>query len=147
MRFVAVRSQLETDGNYDDRKKIDVTAYVNRGATLTSDYVTAEYYLSDLLKWAQSGFNYETKDFTDDQSAKFLSRATTYTHLNDNRFSGGMNPYLNSQIEGNSLKFSISGNSVPGGGQHTYLLNRYQTVDGKNIEDMVSTWEEYNALS
>ena len=30
LRHVAVRSQLETGGYYDDRKKIDVTAYVNR---------------------------------------------------------------------------------------------------------------------
>ncbi len=146
MRFVAVRSQLESDGNYYDRKKIDVTAYVNRGATLTSDYVTAVYYLSDLLKWAQSGFKYETRDFTEAESAKFLSRSTTYTHLKDNRFSGGMNPYLSSQIEGNSVQFAISGNSTASDGTHTYLLNRYQTVDGKNIEDLVSSWEEYNLL-
>ena len=63
LRHVAIRSQLETAGEYDDKKMIDVTAYVNRGATLSGDYITAVYYLSDLLKWAQSGFNYETKIF------------------------------------------------------------------------------------
>ncbi len=146
LRHVAVRTQLETDGQYDDRKQIDVTAYVNRGATLSGDYVTAVYNLSDLLKWAQSGFKYETKKFTEAESADFLNSSTTYTHLKNNNFSGGMNSYLNSQIEGNSLTFAISGNSVPSGGEHTYLLSRYQTVDGKNIEDIVSNWEEYGVL-
>ena len=146
LRHVAVRSQLETSGFYDDRKKIDVTAYVNRGATLTGDYVTAVYYLSDLLKWAQSGFKYETRNFTDEESKDFLNSFSTYTHLKDNRYAGGMNSYLNSQIEGNSVYFAISGNSVPAGGEHTVLLPRYQTVDGKNIEELVSSWEEYNLI-
>ncbi len=146
LRHVAVKTQLETEGQYDDRKQIDVTAYVNRGATLSGDYVTAVYNLSDLLKWAQSGFKYETRNFTEAESAEFLNSSTTYTHLKNNNFSGGMNSYLNSQIEGNSLTFSISGNSVPSGGEHTYLLSRYQTVDGKNIEDIVSNWEEYGVL-
>ena len=147
LRHVAIKTQMETNGVYDSKKKVDVTAYVNRGANLTGDYVTAVYYLSDLLKWAQSGFNYETKNFTQEESEAFLSPTTTYTHLKSNAYSGGLNSYLNSQIEGNSLSFSISGNSAPKeGGEHTYLINRYQTVDGKNIENIVSTWEEYNLV-
>ena len=146
LRHVAIRSQLETAGEYDDKKMIDVTAYINRGATLSGDYITAVYYLSDLIKWAQYGFNYETKIFTGEQSADFLSSSTTYTHLKNNAFSGGMNSYLNSQIDGNSITFAISGNTIPSDGEHTCLINRYQTADGKNIEDIVSTWEEYNLL-
>lgn len=146
LRHVAIRSQLETAGQYDDKKIIDVTAYVNKGATLSGDYITASYYLSDLLKWAQYGFNYETKTFTSEQSASFLSTSTTYTHIKNNAFSGGMNSYLNSQIDGNSITFAVSGQSIPSDGEHTCLINRYQTADGKNIEDIVSTWEEYNLL-
>ncbi|MCR5403827.1 MAG: HAMP domain-containing histidine kinase [Butyrivibrio sp.] len=147
LRHVAIRSQLETQGQYDDRKKIDVTAYVNRGTTLSGDYVTAVYYLSDLLKWAQNGFNYETKNFTQAESADYLSKETTYTHLKNNLYSGGMNSYLNSQIEGNSVTFKLASPTEPSGGEHTFLLSRYQTVDGKNIENLVSSWEEYSALS
>ncbi|MBP3819446.1 MAG: hypothetical protein J6H31_14215, partial [Butyrivibrio sp.] len=55
IRLIAIRSQLETAGEYDSEKTIDVTAYVNRGTTLPGDYVTAVYTVSDLLKWAQSG--------------------------------------------------------------------------------------------
>ena len=37
LRHVAVRTQLETEGQCDDRKMIDVTAYVNRSATMSGD--------------------------------------------------------------------------------------------------------------
>ncbi len=147
LRHVAIRSQLETNGRYDNKKKVDVTAYVNRSATLSGDYVTAVYYLSDLLKWAQSGFTYEKRKFTNSESADFLAETTTYTHQKNNAYSAGMNAYLNSQIEGNTLTFTVSGKAAsPAGGEHTCLVNRYETVDGKNIEDIASSWEEYNLL-
>jgi signal transduction histidine kinase len=146
LKLAAIRSQIETAGIYDDKKKIDVTAYVNRKSNLSGDYITAVYYLKDLLKWAQNGFNFETKDFTDEEAREFLGSTTTYTHLKNNVYSGGMNSYLNSQIEGNSVVFSVASNTIVSGGQHTYLLPRYQTVDGRNVEDIVSNWDEYNAL-
>ena len=147
LRLVAIKTQLETGGEFDDKKEIDVTAYVNKSATLSGDYITAVYYLTDLIKWAQSGFSYSTRMFTANESERFLSSSTTYTHLNNNNHSGGMNTYLNSQLEGNSITFAISGNSSGSSeGEHTYLESRYQTVDGKNIEDIVSNWEEYNLL-
>ncbi len=145
-KHVAICTQLENKGEYDSKKTVDVTAYVNRGANLSSDYITAVYYLSDLLKWAQSGFKYETKNFSATESASFLSEQTTYTHIKNNSYSGGMNSYLNSQIEDNQMTFSVKGKGNAEPGEHTYLLSRYQTVDGKNIENIVSSWQEYNLL-
>ena len=144
-RLIAIRSQLETDASFDENKKIDVTAYVNRGNNISADYITAVYNLSDLLKWAQKGFEFESRSFADDEA--FLASSTTYTHINNNSHSGGMNSYLNSGIDGNSLSFTISGNSSLGSGTHNILINEYQTVDGKNIEDIVSDWNEYSALT
>ena len=147
VRLTAIRSQIETNGAYDGTKKIDVTAYVNRGTMLPGDYITAVYSVSDLLKWAQSGFEYQEKDFTNAQS--FLSTSTTYTHLLNNTFSGGMNSFLNSQMDDNTSSRTVSGNGTDGssdGGKHTVLIDRYRTVDGKNIEDLVSSWQEYQDL-
>ena len=146
IRLIAIRSQLETAGEYDSEKTIDVTAYVNKGTTLPGDYITAVYTVSDLLKWAQSGFVYETRSFTEDESASFLNSVTTYTHLKNNLMSGGMNSYLSSSLADNSVEFTVSGNSAKGSGSHNILVSRYQTVDGKNIEDLVSGWEEYSLL-
>jgi signal transduction histidine kinase len=147
VRLTAIRSQIETNGSYDGTKKIDVTAYVNRGTMLPGDYITAIYTVSDLLKWAQSGFEYQEKNFTNAQT--FLSTATTYTHLLNNTFSGGMNSYLNSQLDDNMSSRTVSGNGTDlsaGGGKHTVLIDRYKTVDGKDVEDLVSSWQEYQEL-
>lgn len=146
LRLVAQRSQLESFGQYDGTKVIDVTAYVNRGSVLPGDYITARYYLSDLLKWAQNGFEYKSVTMTAQETEEFLSGSTTYTHLKNNVFSGGMNSYLSSQLDNNSVTFSVSGNCAPSDGEHEILMSRYQTVDGKNIENIVSSWDEYHYL-
>ncbi|MBO4457549.1 MAG: HAMP domain-containing histidine kinase [Butyrivibrio sp.] len=146
-RHVAQRTQLETNGEYDGKKVIDITAYVQRGSVMPGDYITANYYLADLLSWSKSGFQYETKEFTAEDSRKFLSPSTTYTHLYNNMVSGGMNSYLSSQLDNNSLVFSVSGNSTPEGGVFHILVPRYKTVDGKNVENIVSTWDDYNQLN
>ena len=146
LRLVAERSQLESSGSYDSDKKIDVTAYVNRATMLPGDYITAVYYLSDILKWGQNGITVENRSFTAEESAKFLSDSTTYTHLKSNNVSGGMNSFLNSQLEDNTLTFTVAGNGNYEAGTHNILISRYQTVDGKNIEDIVSSWDEYILL-
>lgn len=147
IRLTAIRSQMETNGEYDSEKEVDVTAFVNRGTTLPGDYISATYTLSNLLKWAQAGFEYQTVDFTTQESNEFLNPYTIYTHLQNNSVSGGMNSYLNSQIENNKILTTISGNSMSdGAGTHTVLINRYQTVDARNIEDYVSSWSEYSEL-
>ena len=56
-----IKSQLETDGVYDGKKQIDITAYVNRTSMVSEEEVTAEYYLDDLIKWGNYGFSYEKR--------------------------------------------------------------------------------------
>jgi len=46
IRLTAIRSQMETNGEYDSEKEVDVTAFVNRGTTLPGDYISATYTLS-----------------------------------------------------------------------------------------------------
>lgn len=146
-RLVAERTQLETKGQYDGKKVIDVTAYVSKGSVLPGDYITANYYLSDLLNWGKSGFEYKKMKFTPEDSKAFLSRTTTYTHLNNNVISGGMNSYLSSQLDDNSFTFPISASTDPEGGEYNILTTRYKTTDGKEIQNLVSTWEDYNLLA
>ena len=48
VRMSVIKSQLETDGEFDGNKEIDVTAYVNRAEQLSGKYVTAAYHLEEL---------------------------------------------------------------------------------------------------
>ncbi|MCL2718462.1 MAG: HAMP domain-containing histidine kinase [Lachnospiraceae bacterium] len=57
--FGAIQSQLETNGQLDSQKIIDVTAYANRFRGVPDQYVTAFYHLGDLIKWSQNGFIYQ----------------------------------------------------------------------------------------
>ncbi|MCR5178257.1 MAG: hypothetical protein K6C95_04650, partial [Lachnospiraceae bacterium] len=171
-RLVAIRSQLETEGVYDREKLVDVTAYVNRGTTLPGYYITALYSVENLLKWSQNGFDYETRPMTRHDMMRFLAPKTTYTRILNNSVSGGMNSYLNSRIEGNTetvvaYPYEIE-NGMPetgrvsddgyiffndpdyysdsGENDHSILINRYKTYDGKNIEELVSDWSDYLML-
>ena len=59
-RMCVIRNQMETNGFYNGRKVIDISAFANRDDILANETVTAEYYLDDLIKWGNYGFDYET---------------------------------------------------------------------------------------
>ena len=166
VRYGAIRGQLETDGVYDANKVIDVTAYANRFEGVPSRYVTADYYLEDLIRWGKYGIEYV---MTDTSAADFLSGITEYTVISNAGFGsyyGNISPY-NTDLSHSVEKIDVSGNSLSqtlyedvyagdwlsgeGGenteiSQHQLIVNRYQTVDGKNIEDYVSNWGDYDNL-
>ncbi len=153
-RMVAVRSQMETDGRFDGRKIIDVATFYYRYGDLPDKYVTAKYYLEDLIKWGQYGPEYEDRWFTGEQADEFLNRTSTYTRINysSGNLPGGILTPFNAQLDEYTEEYSVSANGLENGEFHrddtnaSVLLNRYQTVDGKNIEEYTGTWEDYKEL-
>ncbi len=80
VRMSVIKSQLETNGEFNPDKVIDVTSYVNRAEQLSGLYVTARYRLEDLLKWGKYGFEYTGKVFDSvDEMNHFLAPETAYT--------------------------------------------------------------------
>ena len=145
--YAAVSTLLETDGEYNADKTIDVTAFVNRNSMLQGDYITAVYRVSDLIKWAQNGFEYDEKKYTASESTNFFGNTTVYTHLMKNNVESGMNSFLSSQLDNNTVRTNATQNSLyDGSGVHTILVPRYKTIYGEDIEDIVSNWEDYNDL-
>ena len=166
VRYGAIRGQLETDGVYDANKVIDITAYANRFEGVPNRYVTADYYLEDLIRWGKYGIEYV---MTETCAADFLSGITQYTVISNAEYGsyhGNFSSY-NTDLSHSVEKIDVSGNSLSPTiyedvytgdwlsgedgentevSQHQLLVNRYQTVDGKNIEDYVSNWEEYDRL-
>ncbi len=153
-RMVAVRSQLETNGQFDGEKTIDVTTFYYRFGGIPDKYVTVKYRLEDLIKWAQYGFEYEEKWFTGEQADEFLSRTSTYTKIDysSGKLQGGIVTPFNAQMDEYTEEYSVSANGLENGDFHRddttarVLFNRYQTIDGKNIEEYTGTWEEYKEL-
>lgn len=154
-RMAAVRSQMETDGRFDGDKEIDVATFYYRFEGVPEKYITAKYRLEDLIKWAQFGFEYNEHWYTGEQADAFLSRMTTYTRINYSlgNLQGGIVTPFNSDIEENTEAYSVSANELEDGESFyrddtncTILTNRYQTTEGKNIEDYTGTWKEYYEL-
>lgn len=154
-RLGAVRSQMETNGRFDGDKETDVTTFYYRYEGVPDKYITAKYRLEDLIKWGQYGFEYEEHWFTGEQADEFLDRMTTYTQIDysTGNLQGGIITPYNSEIEENTEISSVSVNGLTGDQEFyrddtnaTILLNRYQTIEGKNIEDYTGTWNEYYEL-
>jgi signal transduction histidine kinase len=155
MRLGTIRMQMETDGSFDNTKIIDVTAFNNRNETLPAEYVTADYFLGDLLKWYKYGFEYEERDMTPDEQRDFLASATRYRTVDESKANGTLNYYNMNMYEythdqtvtGNSLNTGEADGTDPDAmNAFSILSNRYRTADGDNIEDLVSSWDEYSNL-
>ena len=154
-RMGAVGSQMETNEKFDGNKAIDVTTFYYRYDTLPDKYITAKYRLEDLIKWAQYGFEIEDRGFTGEQVNEFLNDKTIYTQINYDmgNLQGGIVTPFNSNIVEQSDAYSVSANELIDGESFyrddttaSILYNRYQTIDGKNIEDYAATWNDYYQL-
>lgn len=149
--YGAIRSQMETDGAFDPQKEIDITAFAGRYGELPREYITAHYYLDDLLKWAQAGFEHEELYMSGEEVNQFLSSGRTVTKIDSKRTGSGAK-YLTSDMTGAAQVVDVSGNMLGTGDieredvQETILKNRYYTTEGKGIEDYVCSWEEYHTL-
>lgn len=159
IRFGVIRSQLETDGEFDGMKMIDVTAYNCRDTGMPEQYVTARYYLGDLLKWQNYGMEYALTDMTVAQMKVFFSDRTTLTILDpDSKYYNTSDAnYMKSDIGSYTFVDDVSANMLPSNGwdewydedeilQLNILVNRYKTVDGKNIEEYTADPESYAEL-
>lgn len=114
IRHGVVSGQLETDGEFDGRKVIDVTAYNYRDNGLPERYVTAYYYLEDLLKWENYGFEWAATEMTDAQANKFLAEKTKVTVVDpDSKYYNTSDAnYLRSDVESYTFTDDVSSNQI-----------------------------------
>lgn len=188
IRFGVVSSQLETEEAFDGSKVVDVTAYNYRDIGLPEQYVTASYYLEDLLKWANYGFEYVPTDMTKEQAERFLAPMTKVTMVDSKSayYNTSDASYLKSDIQSYTFVNDVSANRIlsPGSDEgdgfvsdyqpvnelddhkdenasedsvsmdkdgtqvdtYNVMVNRYKTVEGKNLEEYVSDWKLYQEL-
>lgn len=172
IRYGVVCSQMETNGAFDGEKLVDVTAYNHRSEGMSGEYVTAVYKLEDLLKWQKYGFEYTTQEMTEEQADAFLAKIPQVTvkeldadtevkpnvqyRIVDSD-SGFVTDYQPASALADHAESSARqevdieiinpyAEEVEEVSAYTILENRYQTAEGKNIEDYVSDWEQYYAL-
>lgn len=119
-----LRNQMETDGVYNPKKEVDVNKWLENLGEETGDLqVSATYYLEDLIKWGNYGFEYQTKTGTWQELNTLL------------KGDGGFVTGNIDMLQGTGTKYAME-----------FLVNRYRTVDGKELNQCASTVEEYEAL-
>lgn len=150
--YGAIRGQMETDAHFDGQKAVDVTAFNRRYDGVPDEYITARYALEDLIKWGQNGFNYETVYMTGEEADEFLSKTYMLTIV-EKQTGKGMDITGYTDDGASSTMYStVSGDlweedgAVREDTTATTLKNRYKTLEGKNIEEYVSSWEDYYNL-
>lgn len=162
IRFGVIRSQLETDGRFDGKKIIDVTAYNCRDVGIPEQYVTAHYYLEDLLKWQKYGLEYSLEYMTKEETEEFLNDRTIMVVMDpDSKYYNTTDAsYMKSDVGAYTFVDDVSSNLLPHGtddggwfeelygeeAKVNVLVNRYKTVDGKNIEEYTADLETYAGL-
>ncbi len=72
-RMVVIKSQLETDGNYNGVREVDIAQYAHRDDEFLEMTVSAPYFLDDLVKWGNYGFVTESVYATEAELDFFLS--------------------------------------------------------------------------
>ena len=148
-RYVVIRHQLETNGQYDEMKKVDITQYANRVNGAESGQPTAQYYLDDLVTWGNYGFTYKTVVGTWDELNALFAKKTVFEQ-NDEFSLEEYNP-INAVKE---YEGSIEDNAEALGLETTeddkyameILVARYKTVDGRDLMQCASNVEEYEIL-
>lgn len=75
-RLVVIKGQLETNGEFDPERKIDVTEYVNRKGGGNDCSITAVYQLDDLIKWGKNGVEYNLRPWSFSDFVNYYGEAT-----------------------------------------------------------------------
>lgn len=140
-RYVVIRSQMETGGKYDAKKKVDISLFANRSQTMVEEQPTAQFYLDDLIKWGNYGFTYNTLIGTWDELNQLFSRnKAVYTEESI----PGVKKY---DDQGGADAVSLGLTPVEND-QYAMeiLVSRYKTVEGKELIECAQTVEEYEQL-
>ena len=148
-RYVVIRHQLETNGNYDENKKVEITQYANRSTGMTEGMPTAEYYLDDLVTWGNYGFTYKTVVGTWEELNSLFAKKqpmvqdeVTFTEGNEE--SNPVKEYMGS-IEDNAIQLGLEA-AEDDKYVMEILVARYKTVDGKDLMQCADNVEEYEIL-
>ena len=148
-RFVVISHQLETDGKYDENKKIEISRYANRSSGVSEEMPVAEYYLDDLITWGNYGFTYKTVVGTwEELNALFGKkqlRDREGTVSEEGMEKVGEMQEAAETSEGNAVSLGME---AVDDNQYVMevLIARYKTVDGKDLMQCASNVEEYEIL-
>ena len=144
-RYVVIRHQLETNGQYDEMKKIDITKYANRATGNDNGQPTAQYYLDDLVTWGNYGFTYKTVVGTWDELNALFAKKPVVAPGEELTVEEHNPIYYEGSIKDNAEELGLE-TADDDKYAMEILVARYKTVDGKDLMQCASNVEEYEIL-
>ncbi len=128
--YMAVKSQIETNGKLDEKKPIDIIPYNFRkdrdGVPENLQNFHMVYHLADLLDWGNAGINYEVTRTDDGDTYSYIEDGREYliNHSGDAEEEPGAN----------NPEELMDSEAVRDGGDK--LIESYKMADGKSIYDL-----------
>ncbi len=144
-RYVVIRHQLETNGQYDEMKKIDITQYANRATGNGNGQPTAQYYLDDLITWGNYGFTYKTVVGTWDELNALFAKKPLVNPDEEITMEEHNPVYYEGSIKDNAEELGLE-TADDDKYAMEILVARYKTIDGKDLMQCASNVEEYEIL-
>ncbi len=165
IRLSVIKGQLETEGEFDAHKHIDVTQFVNRKTVKSDCPVTAVFALDDLIKWGRFGTTREEIHFESREDfLEYFVRETPAPVQTDPgegadlQTDFGEEPSKEpaaalAEFDRVVSEMGKAGKSVTvrEQGDETIisvqmLICRYDTVDDKKLQELCTNWTDYSKL-
>ena len=152
-RLAVIRNQMETNGQYDGKKKIDITAFANRNKQMEVSEPSVYYNLDDLIKWGNYGYDYQTVTGTNAQLDTYFYALQS----GDKKLTASDAEIVHADsIDGQDIGDVVEDNmsvaqeyeaSQEDESATMYILvDRYKTSDGKTLISKASSRADYEQL-
>ena len=139
-RLVVIKEQLETGGEFDSSKLIDVTEYAGRKGSGNDCPVTAIYELEDLIKWGKYGVEYTNRAMSMSDFVNYFGPATSvYNFRLENgelTFAGFLDEEFSPSVKRYYSKGAAAGKEEDGS------LTAKSAADLEAVEDAMKLYTE-----
>lgn len=140
-RLVVFKGQLETDGEFDPTRKIDVTEYVNRRGKGNECPITAVYQLDDLIKWGKNGVEYSLRPWSFSEFVNYYGEATDPVNFGLDEYGELYFKGFHSSVSADDMDGGIAeDNEVISDSEYHLLLKKMQTYTTEQLEDMAFSY-------
>ncbi|MCD7835179.1 MAG: HAMP domain-containing histidine kinase [Lachnospiraceae bacterium] len=149
LQLVAIREQLETDGEFDPVKYIDVTHYAGREQEGYNCDVTAVYTLENLIKWGKNGVEYNTRAMSMSNFVNYFGDASSRDNFaldeNGQLYFVGFNdsesrPKAGDKVYINQAALKKSAENIPDGDYYEALDKAMSEYTTEQLEDMAFSY-------
>lgn len=139
-RLVIIKAQMETNGEFDPARKIDVTEYVNRQGNGNACPITAVYQLDDLIKWGKNGVEYSMRPWSFSDFVNYYGVATDPVNFALDEYGELYFIGFHSSNVSAENSVELENEIQSGNSSENTLLHKMQEYTTEQLEDMAFSY-------